>query len=113
MAMMTYFMNIFRAIHHKIKNRFNLYHKSNVYVGENPSICGGVELYGKVKVVIGDNVRINLGKCYNPIGEDTRMIFVCNEDAEIVLGNNVAISNNAIVAHSGIYIDDNVMIGGL
>lgn len=62
--------------------------------------------------VIGDNFRMNNNPLNNPIGCFNRCTFVIHPNAEIRIGNNVGISQSAIVSHCSVIIGDNVDIGG-
>jgi len=61
---------------------------------------------------IGENVIINSMMHANPIGGDRRSIFIVKPNAELIIDDNVGISNSAIVCWKKIYIGKNVMIGG-
>jgi len=61
---------------------------------------------------IGDNFKMNNGLKGNPIGRPQKCTFIVDKNAELVIGNNVGISQVAIVCHSRITIGDNVKIGG-
>ncbi|MCL5129860.1 acyltransferase [Algibacter sp. L4_22] len=61
---------------------------------------------------IGDNFKMNNGLKGNPIGRPQKCTFIVDKNAELVIGNNVGISQVAIVCHSRIIIGDNVKIGG-
>lgn len=63
------------------------------------------------QVVIGDNCSINSALYANPIGGDKQCCFTILKGGKITLGNNVAISNSAIVSSAEIKIDDNVCVG--
>lgn len=62
--------------------------------------------------VIGNNFRMNNNPLNNPIGYFNRCTFVVHPNAEIRIGNNVGISQSAIVSHCSVIIGDNVDIGG-
>lgn len=98
---MAKIISLFRAIHAKIHNFFYITKNKNCVVGSSPAICGAVDIYGNGRIIIGDHVRINSGKWCNPIGGDTRMLLAAEEGASIVIGNNVAMSNSAIIARGG------------
>ena len=66
--------------------------------------------YGKLE--FGENCRINSQHKANPIGGQVRMSIVVYRDAFLKFGNNVGISNSAIVCKKRIIIGDNVLIGG-
>ena len=61
---------------------------------------------------IGNNFRMNNNQLNNPIGYFNRCTFVIHPNAEIKIGNNVGISQSAIVSHCSVVIGDNVDIGG-
>ena len=62
--------------------------------------------------IIGNNFRMNNNQLNNPIGYFKRCTFVVHPNAEIRIGNNVGISQSAIVSHCSVVIGDNVDIGG-
>lgn len=61
---------------------------------------------------IGKNFAMNNGIKGNPIGCYERCTFFVDKDAEIVIGDNVGISQTALVSHCSIRIGNNVKIGG-
>lgn len=65
---------------------------------------------GSIK--LGNNVVINSGRRFNPIGGDTYTMFRTIGAGKIVIGNNVGISNSTIVARNAVKIEDKVRIGG-
>lgn len=66
----------------------------------------------KGTITIGKNVQFRSGKSYNIIGGDTRLVLRTYRGGRIIIGDNVGISNSAIVSMSRIEIEDNVFIGG-
>lgn len=66
----------------------------------------------KGAITIGKKVQFRSGKGYNIIGGDTRLILRAYRNGSITIGNNVGISNSAIVSMNHIEIEDNVFIGG-
>ena len=64
------------------------------------------------KMTIGDNFKMNNGIKGNPIGCYSRCTFFVDKDAELIIGNNVGISQTAIICHKKITIGDDVKIGG-
>lgn len=64
------------------------------------------------KVLIGNNFRMNNGAKGNPIGCFQRCTFFCDNNSSIIIGNNVGISQTALISYSVIVIEDNVKIGG-
>ena len=63
------------------------------------------------KITFGSNVSINSGKKRNPVGKGTQTSLLAIRGGEIRIGNNVGISNAAIVSMNSIVIEDNVLIG--
>jgi len=86
--------------------------KNHVNYGANCSFNGWGHIYNAGSILIGENVQINSGLKYNPIGGDTRNIIRVYKDASLIIGNHVGISNSAIVANKRIVIGNHVLIGG-
>jgi len=61
---------------------------------------------------IGENVTINSCFGSNPIGGDERTVLFAKGEGKIIIGDNVGISNSAIIATTSVKIGNNVMIGG-
>lgn len=61
---------------------------------------------------LGKNFAMNNGIKGNPIGCYERCTFFVDRDSEIIIGDNVGISQAALIAHADITIGDNVKIGG-
>lgn len=104
-------MLIIKFLYRKINNLVNtVYLKvKRVKYDNTLKINGRIYIAGSGKnIFIGKNVKINTGKRANPIGGDTRAILSGN----IIIGNNVGISNSALIGRREIKIEDNVMIGG-
>jgi len=76
-------------------------------------INGKIYVDNKGSIAIGHNFQANSGVDYNPIGGDTilRLITV-NENAKIIIGDDVGISNSTILAWEKIEIGNKVMMGG-
>ena len=64
------------------------------------------------EIRIGKNFRANSGKSYNPIGGDTVLRLICCNNAKLIIGNNVGISNSTLYCSKEITIEDDVSIGG-
>ena len=62
--------------------------------------------------MIGENINIVNGLCYNPISRSTKCAFFVEDGASLVIGNNVGISGSCLWAHQQISIGNNVNIGG-
>ena len=61
---------------------------------------------------IGKNFAMNNGIKGNPIGCYERCTFFVDRDSEIIIGDNVGISQAALISHCSIQIGNNVKIGG-
>ncbi len=66
----------------------------------------------KGKMSIGRNFAMNNGIKGNPIGCYQRCTFVVDRDAELTIGENVGVSQAAIICHHKITIGNDVKIGG-
>jgi acetyltransferase-like isoleucine patch superfamily enzyme len=64
------------------------------------------------KMFLGENFAMNNGLTYNPIGCSQRCTFFVDRGAVLKIGDNVGISQTALVAIDDITIADNVKIGG-
>ena len=81
-------------------------------IGDNFNINGILKLYGDGRFVIGNDVRINSSEISNPIGGMTHTVISISKPGVLEIGNNVGMSNTAIVCRKHIVIEDNVKIGG-
>lgn len=63
-------------------------------------------------MIIGENFAMNNGISHNPIGMPQPCTFFVDRGCSITIGNNVGISQTALIAHADITIGDNVKIGG-
>ncbi len=95
-------------------NTLNLINMRFRGISHGGSFCshGKILFRGKGKVCFGKNVTINSSLSSNPIGGSTRTVIFAKKDAVIHIGDNVGISNSALVSLVGITIEDNVFIGG-
>lgn len=62
--------------------------------------------------IIGDHFSINNGLRFNPIGYPQPCIIYVGNNANLVIGKNVGISQTSIICHYHIEIKDNVKCGG-
>lgn len=86
-----------------------------ISVGSTPIFHGIIKFSCEKKnsITLGNNIVINSGAKYNPIGGDTRAILRTVRDGTITIMNNVGISNSCVLSGGGgIVIEDNVLIGG-
>lgn len=88
---------------------------TKVKYGKNLLLKGVPVIFNKkgAKLKIGDGVTIKSSFFSNLVGLYSRTIIVTRAPgAEIFIGDNVGISGATIYARKGIYIGDNVCIGG-
>jgi acetyltransferase-like isoleucine patch superfamily enzyme len=64
------------------------------------------------KCSIGSDLRMNNKLSSNPIGCPQPCLFFVDKQAVLTIGNNLGISQAAIICHLSITIGDNVKIGG-
>lgn len=65
---------------------------------------------GRMK--IGNDFSMNNGIKGNPIGFHDKCTFFVDNDARLIIGNNVGLSQTALICHKEIIIGDFVKIGG-
>jgi len=92
-------------------NRIVLWYRK-VQCDKSLRINGKLKVFGHGTICIGREVIINSCMSANPIGGDTRTILSVKNSATLTLGNNVGISNTAIVCHEAVTIGDRTIIGG-
>jgi len=63
-------------------------------------------------MTIGKNFAMNNGINHNPIGMPQPCTFFVDYGCSLKIGDNVGVSQTAIIAHADITIGDNVKIGG-
>lgn len=84
----------------------------NVVYGSNFKVKGRLYIHGdKGAVSIGDNVTIFCDEAINPTSGIAHTHLVACNGAKLRIGNNVGMSHVNITAHTGVTIDDNVLIG--
>jgi len=91
---------------------FSLFNLYKVNYDKFPIINGRIHLSANGAFFIGKGAQFNSGKNYNPIGGDTILRFIICENAKLIIGRNVGISNSTIFCQDSITIEDNVLIGG-
>jgi acetyltransferase-like isoleucine patch superfamily enzyme len=64
------------------------------------------------KCSIGKNFKMNNGIGGNPIGRPQKCTFFVDKNANLTIGDNVGMSQTAIICHHKISIGNNVKIGG-
>jgi acetyltransferase-like isoleucine patch superfamily enzyme len=95
----------------KIYNFFSL-KASDVTYNSYPVLSGRLLIKGKGKIMLGNSVRINSSLNSNPVGLVTQSVLFAYENAEIVIGNNVGISNSLLCSMNSVVIEDDVLVGG-
>lgn len=71
-----------------------------------------ISVYGDGRIIFGDNFSMNNGLMANQIGFNTPCVFRA-EFGSIIIGNNVGMSQTALIAkEADITIGDNVKLGG-
>lgn len=85
---------------------------NNVKYGRHIRCYGNVIMKIQGKMSIGNNFKINSGKKYNSIGGDTESKIIIKNNATLIIGEKVGISNSSIVCWESIEIQNNVLIGG-
>lgn len=105
---------MFNKILNKIETFINYYNfrKSKVIYEKNYKFHGIIFVRNFGTIKIGHNFKASSGKRYNPIGGDIILRIYCREHAEIIIGNNVGISNSTLHITKSLVIKNNVMIGG-
>lgn len=82
-------------------------------VSETTEIIGRCEFAGKTdQIQIGDNTIIRSGIYGGNYVGLSKSCFCTLANGEIVIGNNVGISNSIFISRCSIMIEDDVMIGG-
>jgi acetyltransferase-like isoleucine patch superfamily enzyme len=101
-------IDIFFKVFNIIKFRY-----IGVTVGKSLRVSGPVciVLGKKGKIIVGDNFRLVSGKMYNSIGRNIKSCLRADVGSEIIIGNDVGMSNVCIWAKKSIKIGDNVKVG--
>lgn len=116
--MLMYVFKILRRLYLIIKDFLDLLSCHIVLLGNGVKYkglsCSGVPEVIVAKggrVSIEDGFRMNNKTSGNPLGGNNKCIFFVDKHAELVIGNNVGISQTTIIVHSNIVIGDEVKIG--
>lgn len=107
-------MKSIRMFYEKMINKIMFAYFGVKIEGQPGKIEGIVTVRSQHKstITIGKGIQLRAGKKYNMIGGDTRLILRTYRGGSIRIGQNVGISNSALVSMNHIEIEDNVMIGG-
>lgn len=87
---------------------------SNSVGGGNYRLIGSfyIRLRKTSRIIIGQNLIISSGLCYNPITRNIKTALFVENNAILEIGDNVGISGVCLWAHESITIGNNVKIGG-
>lgn len=86
--------------------------KNNVCFGSNCRIFNSFFIDNKGEIELGNDFLMTSGGGYNPLCRNIKgMISVCS-GAKLIIGNHVHVSSPCIWAKKGIYIGNDVKIGG-
>jgi len=87
------------------------YHK--ITLGRKLRIRGSLKVIIKKegKLKIGSNFNLTSGFMYNPLGRNIKSMIRVDEKAEIIIGDNVGMSNVSLWSKKSIIIGNNVKIG--
>ena len=96
----------------KLINYLYFKYSKRAIVESDLDIRGFVYIKNNGVISIGSSFVCNSGLFKNPIGGDSISRLVTRKGGNISIGNNVGISNSTIVSSIGVFISDNVMIGG-
>ena len=84
----------------------------NINFGANNMIKGFPLIRNKGIIIFGNSLKMNSNAFSNPIGGNTRVFINVLKNGELLIGDNVGISNCAITCSKKIVIEDNVFVGG-
>lgn len=85
---------------------------NRVSYGKNLTINGRIYIHNQGRIHIGNDVTINSGARYNPIGGQTKTRLIAYPGGTIVIGDRVGISNSTLVSRIEILVGDESLIGG-
>lgn len=96
-----------------LSNRLKFY-VNNITYGEKLCIHGhvGLKLAPRATIRIGDDFYMSNGCHINPLSGNNQGHIHVEDNAELVIGNRVAISSTRIWCSKSIKIGDNVKMGG-
>lgn len=112
-------LKLFRFIKYRFYYKFWIYFNrfklslNEVEYGKNVIIRNHFYLEKKEnsRICIGNNVLVTSGGGYNPIGSNRKTYIFCNNNAEILIGDNAGMSNIVLWADSSIKIGNYVKLG--
>jgi acetyltransferase-like isoleucine patch superfamily enzyme len=118
--MKTYILyKAIRRVIARIKFRWDYLHCKLMFWGNNIA-CESFNTRGVPyvsvaiggKCTIGKNLFMNNGISTNPIGVANRCTIFVDKNAELTIGDNLGISQSALICHTSIKIGNHVNIGG-
>ena len=86
--------------------------RERVIHGSRLRLNGTPFIVNKGKFVFGKDVTVNSGIRFNPIGGQDYSSFWIKDNGELIIGDQVKISNTSFVAEKSIRVEDGVYIGG-
>ena len=119
MSLISLIFKSFRRIAYIVTGGVNNLYTKYIFTGNNV-VCKSFHTNGIPFVMvarggkfsIGENFAMNNGIKGNPIGCYERCTFFVDRGAVLTIGDNVGMSQAALVCHKSITIGDNVKIGG-
>lgn len=119
MVMISYFYLVIRHIRAIVSNHFSDFYTKLLFLGNRVKYSSfktnGIPYIMVARggrMSIGKDFRMNNGLSSNPIGCPQKCTLFVHTDCDITIGNNVGISQTALISHSSIKIGNNVKIGG-
>lgn len=90
-----------------------LFKLKGIKFGNNLRIANKIylRLKGRNKIEIGNNFAFSSGCNYNPLARNIRGSIELEQDADLIIGNNVGVSSICIWVYSSCSIGNNVKIG--
>jgi acetyltransferase-like isoleucine patch superfamily enzyme len=85
---------------------------NRVQYGKNLKINGLIYINNCGQIIIGDNVVINSGHRFSPVGGQTRTRLITGPEGRIVISSHVGISNSTLVSQASIHIGEKSLVGG-
>ena len=107
---MVYMFFLFKQQLNRLINFIN-FKKQNIFIEKNMDINGLLFVKNEGIIKVGNIFHVNSGRAYNPLGNDI-VKLVTKKNAELIIGDDVGISNCTIVSTNSIKIGDKVAIGG-
>lgn len=75
-------------------------------------VCGNPFIINNGRMKLGKNISMSSGAFANPVNGAGRIIITVKKGAELIIGDNVGISNTEIYCATKIEICEGVLIGG-